>query len=443
MYYHASSLGNITKLEPRVSNHNTPLIYFSTKRENVLVYLSNAIEKHCKESGFIHNGRWHKWASYGFDPDGILVLDEYYPNATEDTYKGVSGYIYYADKLPEEQFDIGINFTAASSLPVQVSGCEYIEDAYSEIMKAVDLGLIKLRKYEDMSDKMLLWIESTIKNEYTNAEHNPDYRYFLESKFGFLKKTENSMDNTKKFDSIANEYAKSRPGYSAELIDCMYKNYGLSASSRIADIGSGTGKFAKQLLEKGSTVFCVEPNTDMRLTAEAELQSYKNFVSINATADNTKLSAESVDFITTAQAFHWFDVNSFKKECQRIIKPSGKVFLIWNSRVQESDVNKELYRIYSQFCPAFNGFSGGIKPHDNRIKEFFNNSYEFITFDNPLYFDRQKFLLRSLSASYSLHEGDRDFDRYSEEINKVFDSFSVNGSVKTENQTVCYIGSIK
>ena len=48
-FYHASSVKNINELEPRVSNHNIPLIYFSNKRENVLVYLSNAIEKVCKE----------------------------------------------------------------------------------------------------------------------------------------------------------------------------------------------------------------------------------------------------------------------------------------------------------------------------------------------------------------------------------------------------------
>lgn len=94
MYFHASQVPDIKVLEPRISNHNTPLIYFSTKRENVLVYLSNAVEKHCKNTGFVHNGKWHKWASYGFDDDGILVFDEYYKGALEDTYSGVTGYIY-------------------------------------------------------------------------------------------------------------------------------------------------------------------------------------------------------------------------------------------------------------------------------------------------------------------------------------------------------------
>ena len=48
MYYHASSVQGITRLEPRVSNHGIPLIYFSTKRENTLVYLSNSLEKYCR-----------------------------------------------------------------------------------------------------------------------------------------------------------------------------------------------------------------------------------------------------------------------------------------------------------------------------------------------------------------------------------------------------------
>lgn len=190
MYYHASQTADIKVLKPRVSNHNTPLIYFSTKRENVLVYLSNAIEKYCKESGFIHNGKWHKWASYGFEPDGTLRLDEYYPNAIEDTYKGVSGYIYSAEDIYENEDSINISNAVATSKPVIVTDVEFIEDAYSEILKAAESGLIKIRRYEDMSDKMLAWIENTIKNEYAEAENEPDYRCFLKAKFDFVWRNE-------------------------------------------------------------------------------------------------------------------------------------------------------------------------------------------------------------------------------------------------------------
>lgn len=87
IYYHASQVGVIFILEPRVSNHNIPLIYLSKKRENVLVYLSNAIEKYCKEKGFKYNGNYSKWGPYGFSKDGKLYIEEYYPNALINTYK--------------------------------------------------------------------------------------------------------------------------------------------------------------------------------------------------------------------------------------------------------------------------------------------------------------------------------------------------------------------
>ena len=70
MYYHASQVKDIKVLEPRISNHGIPLIYFSTKRENVLVYLSNAIQKYCRDTGFAWDGVWKKWGPYGFAKDG-------------------------------------------------------------------------------------------------------------------------------------------------------------------------------------------------------------------------------------------------------------------------------------------------------------------------------------------------------------------------------------
>lgn len=76
--------------------------------ENVLVYLSNAIEKTCKEENFPHEGIWHKWGPYGFEQDGRLRFEEYYPNALEDTYKGVSGYIYSCSQIEQNhELEIG------------------------------------------------------------------------------------------------------------------------------------------------------------------------------------------------------------------------------------------------------------------------------------------------------------------------------------------------
>ncbi|MCH5317849.1 MAG: hypothetical protein J1E05_07715 [Eubacterium sp.] len=183
MYYHASSVGEIKILEPRVSNHNVPLIYFSEKRENVLVYLSNAVEKYCKETGFAHSGKWKKWGPYGFNKDGTLRIEEYYPNALEDTYKGVSGYIYSVENIKDSGFALQIPNAATSSEPVTVEHCEFVSDALEAILAAEKEGLITILRYEDLSEAKLEWNERTIKEEYKNAAHQPDYRHFIEGKF--------------------------------------------------------------------------------------------------------------------------------------------------------------------------------------------------------------------------------------------------------------------
>ena len=183
MYYHASSVKDIKELEPRISNHGMPLIYFSKKRENVLVYLSNAIEKYCKETGFRYNGVWQKWASYGFDEDGKQYIEEYYPNALEKTYKGVSGYIYSVEKLEESGFDLQISDAVASSVSVRISEVEYIPDAYIAIIEAERKDLLRIFRYEESTEKQLAWIRKTIKKEYEEAIAHPEYRHFLRGNF--------------------------------------------------------------------------------------------------------------------------------------------------------------------------------------------------------------------------------------------------------------------
>ena len=188
MFFHASPIKGIEILEPRISNHGVPLIYFSIKRENVLVYLSNAVEKYCKETGFNYVGKWTKWGPYGFNEDGKQRIEEYYPNALIDTYKGVSGYIYTVETITDSGFQLEIPDAATSSLPTPVKYCEFIPDAYEAIIAAEKQGLITIQRYEDSSKLMLEWNERTIREEYKNAADKPDYRHFIEGKFPFVRR---------------------------------------------------------------------------------------------------------------------------------------------------------------------------------------------------------------------------------------------------------------
>lgn len=246
------------------------------------------------------------------------------------------------------------------------------------------------------------------------------------------------MNVRENFDGYADDYTIGRPKYAEELIDRILPE----GDIKIADIGSGTGKFSSQLLARGYEVYSVEPNDDMRRIAEAELQGYVGFHSVNGGAEDTSLESSSVDLVTTAQAFHWFDVDKFRSECRRILTDGGKAALIWNVRDMSSPVNQELYGIYKRYCPRFVGFSGGIVQDDPRIKEFFGGRYVYISCPNPLTLDKDKFIARSLSGSYSIKAGDRYYEEYMASVLEVYDKYSDAGKVTIPNRSVAYIGTV-
>lgn len=134
--------------------------------------------------------------------------------------------------------------------------------------------------------------------------------------------------NEHKFDKKGEIYSKARPSYPDELFIYLKDQNLISKSTVAADIGSGTGIFTEKLCPYVSRVFAVEPNDDMRSVAEGKYAAYENIVSVNGSAEDTKLNEKGVDFIAVAQAFHWFDRQTFKAECRRILKENGKILLV-------------------------------------------------------------------------------------------------------------------
>jgi len=250
--------------------------------------------------------------------------------------------------------------------------------------------------------------------------------------------------NEEKFNGLGQIYAKFRPKYPQAFIEYLYSDVGIR-NSVIADIGSGTGILTNQLLERGNTVIAVEPNDDMRYAAEKDLIIFNGFNSINGTAENTTLDDHSIDFITVAQAFHWFQEAMFKLECKRILKPSGKVILVWNSRCLNSDVVKYSDDIIRKYCPNFKGFSGGMRgaeTGDSEYSSFFTGEYETKVFQNDITFDLDGFIGRCRSASYALKENDADFSAWVSELTDCFYKFAVDGIMIMPNKTRSYVGTV-
>lgn len=247
--------------------------------------------------------------------------------------------------------------------------------------------------------------------------------------------------NEDKFTGKADVYAKYRPSYPDALLDFLYAERGFSDAASIADIGAGTGIWSKKLAERGSDVVCVEPNADMLAQARQALAGLPcRFV--QAPAEHTTLGGASVDFITVAQAFHWFDPALFRAECQRILRPQGKVVLIWNQR-GESPARQDIKAINQRYCPNFKGFSGSILKSETLYADFFADGlYEKHTFPNDGQHDEDGFIGGCLSSSYAPNPGQESYAPYVEALRAVFRKYAPDGKLLLPYSTACYIGRV-
>lgn len=248
--------------------------------------------------------------------------------------------------------------------------------------------------------------------------------------------------NTNKFDSKGNAYSKGRPNYPEALFSYLLAERVIGKDTVAADIGSGTGIFTIALSQFVKSIFAVEPNDDMRRKAEEKYNSALNITSINATAENTSLPDCSVDLVTVAQAFHWFDRGRFKNECKRILKKRGKVVLVWNDRDSDSEIIKDNFAVNKKYCKDFKGSSNGIDFSKNAFSDFFNGDFDIVEFCNNLVYTREDFIARNLSSSYAPKENDIIYNDYVKAVEEVFEKYQVNGTVKYPYITRCYIGTI-
>ncbi|HBN17701.1 MULTISPECIES: methyltransferase domain-containing protein [unclassified Akkermansia] len=171
------------------------------------------------------------------------------------------------------------------------------------------------------------------------------------------------------------------------------------------------------------------------------MAAFPHFHSVKGTAERTGLPGASVDLVTAAQSFHWFDAAAFKRECRRILSRGGRVALIWNSRVEDSPVVREEGDIHRLYCPRFDGFSGGLATLTDSIGAFFNHRFRVFRFPNDLSYTREQYLRRMMSASYALTEGGEERSSWLDALERLFDRFETEGRVTVPNETVVYLGS--
>ena len=250
-------------------------------------------------------------------------------------------------------------------------------------------------------------------------------------------------DPIQRFSSRVENYIRYRPGYPPEVLELLKRECGLVRDSVIADIASGTGILTCMLLENGNRVFGVEPNPDMRKAGEELLARYPAFTSVAGTAEATTLPDHSVDFVTAAQAAHWFDREKARREFTRILKPGGWVALIANERPPELTAFLADYEALLRRHAAEYDQIRSLRVDETRIREFFGGRCELTTFPNRQIFDFERLEGLLLSSSYAPEPGHPEHEPLLAGLSQVFERHQRAGQVVFPYQTLVYWGRLE
>ena len=245
-----------------------------------------------------------------------------------------------------------------------------------------------------------------------------------------------------RFSDRVENYARYRPGYPREVLETLKLECGLTPEHTVADIASGTGIWTRMLLENGNPVFGVEPNAEMREAGQSLLASFPNFTSIAGSAEATTLLDGSVDFVTAAQAGHWFDRALARREFVRILKPGGWLVLMWNERVTDAT---PFLRDYEQLLLTYGTDYQEVR-HENTawvLHEFFDPApFQGRSFAMRQEFDFEGLQGRLLSSSYVPGPDHPGCAPMLQALSRIFNEHALAGRVSFEYNTRLYFGRI-
>ncbi len=194
--------------------------------------------------------------------------------------------------------------------------------------------------------------------------------------------------------------------------------------------------------EERARQFAVEPNDAMRAAAENSLGSFPNFQSVNAAAEATTLADRSVDFVTAAQAFHWFEAERAVTEFARILRDGGWVVLLWNVRRTDSTpFQRELERILRAYGTDYERVAAD-NPGQELMERIFPRGVSTKMFRHEQIFDYEGLRGRWLSASYVPLAGHPNHEPMFDALRRAFDEHNTNGTVAIEYDAVLYYSQL-
>lgn len=201
------------------------------------------------------------------------------------------------------------------------------------------------------------------------------------------------MNPLERFSDRAQDYARYRPTYPDAAIEALLQACGTCLVA--ADVGAGTGISARLLAERGVQVWAIEPNAEMRQVAEP----HANVRFQAGSAEQTGLADASVDLVTCFQAFHWFEPESCLLEFRRILKPSGQLAVVWNSRDRSDEFTAGYSQVVQQVSNQHPAEQRMVAEQPLRDTPHFHNLRQQ-TFRNQQALDFAGLMGRAQSVSY-------------------------------------------
>lgn len=250
------------------------------------------------------------------------------------------------------------------------------------------------------------------------------------------------QNSTLRFSNRVEDYVKYRPHYPTAVVALLEQQVLLKPGLPVADIGSGTGISAELFLQKGYTVWGIEPNREMRQKSEELLQSYPEFKAIDGTAEATTLPDHSVALIVAGQAFHWFSREQCRLEFDRILKPGGGVALIWNERLTGTPFEKDYEDLIIRHGNQYQKVD-----HRNideaAIEAFFTPGTATLSvFDNQQHFTYEGLEGRLLSSSYMPVKDGPGYAEMVADLKVLFDQYQTGNQVTIHYATKVYWGRL-
>ncbi len=251
------------------------------------------------------------------------------------------------------------------------------------------------------------------------------------------------LDSTARFSDRVADYVRYRPDYPLALLDWLQHEHGVDNRWRVADIGAGTGISSKMFLDADYRVTAVEPNGPMRAAAAQWLRGYGKFDAIDGNARATGLPDASVKLVTVAQAFHWFDEESTRREFARILQRGGLVAIWWNSRRLTGSPFLEGYEALLREYGTDYGSVAERYADDARMRAWFGASFRGSAyFDHTQSLDYSALRGRLMSSSYAPQAGHLQHDPMLRALRELFDRCAGQGTVGFDYDTRIFVGGL-